>query len=243
MKLLLTVLPFFFFLHQLLLLHALVLPTKTQPPPPLSPKRLRPQRVKGMNIWYIDGYNVLGHSGTPKDVTVLTEKLQQIQPATNTVILVLDGKKVSRSSSSSSSSTDTNDVIEAKSTPSVAATTTKIEVNGTFQKVVLGDGLLADDYILNEIQSLCPSDNTRLDHEQQQQQQQQQQRRFQKSIIQVVTADRQLRNEVLNIKQPIKVRGVVNPVTFWKRYLPRLCGMKLPAPAPSSMQQSDIPPV
>jgi hypothetical protein len=232
MKLLLTALPFFFFLHQLLLLHALVLPTKTQPL--LSPKRLRPQRVKGMNIWYIDGYNVLGHSGTPKDVTVLTEKLQQIQPATNTVILVLDGKKVSRSSGS----TDTNDVIEAKSTPSVAATTTKIEVNGTFQKVVLGDGLLADDYILNEIQSLCPSDNTRLDHEQQQQQQ----RRFQKSIIQVVTADRQLRNEVLNIKQPIKVRGVVNPVTFWKRYLPRLCGMKLPAPAPS-MQQNDIPPV
>jgi hypothetical protein len=239
MKLLLTVLPFFF-LHQLLLLQALVLPTKTQPPL-LSPKRLRPQRVKGRNIWYIDGYNVLGHSGTPKDVTVLTEKLQQIQPATNTVILVLDGKKVSRSSSSTDTGTttvDTNDVIEAKSTPSVAATTTKIEVNGTFQKVVLGDGLLADDYILNEIQSLCQSDNTRLDE----QQQQQQQRRFQKSIIQVVTADRQLRNEVLNIKQPIKVRGVVNPVTFWKRYLPRLCGMKLPAPAPS-MQQNDIPPV
>jgi hypothetical protein len=237
MKLLLTVLPFFF-LHQLLLLQALVLPTKTQPPL-LSPKRLRPQRVKGRNIWYIDGYNVLGHSGTPKDVTVLTEKLQQIQPATNTVILVLDGKKVSRSSSSTDTGTttvDTNDVIEAKSTPSVAATTTKIEVNGTFQKVVLGDGLLADDYILNEIQSLCQSDNTRLDE------QQQQQRRFQKSIIQVVTADRQLRNEVLNIKQPIKVRGVVNPVTFWKRYLPRLCGMKLPAPAPS-MQQNDIPPV
>jgi hypothetical protein len=234
MKLLLTVLPFFF-LHQLLLLHALVLPIKTQPPP--SPKRLRPQRVKGMNIWYIDGYNVLGHSGTPKDVTILTEKLQQIQPATNTVILVLDGKKVSRSSSSSTD--DTNDVIKASSSPSIAATTTKIEVNGTFQKVVLGDGLLADDYILNEIQSLCPSDNTRLNEQQQQQQQQ----RFQKSIIQVVTADRQLRNEVLNIKQPIKVRGVVNPVTFWKRYLPRLCGMKLPAPAPSSMPPNDIPPV
>jgi hypothetical protein len=179
--------------------------------------KARPQRVKGLNIWYIDGYNVLGHSGTPKDVASLTEKLQKMQPTTNSVILVLDGKKIRSSqgnSDSAESSTASEDVDASASTA-----TTRIETNGSFQKVLLGDGLLADDYILDEIQLLFQPHATASED---------QQRRAQKSIIQVVTADRKLRSEILNIKQPIKVRGVVNPVTFWKRYLPRLCGLKLP---------------
>jgi hypothetical protein len=160
---------------------------------------------------------VLGHSGTPKDVASLTEKLQKMQPTTNSVILVLDGKKIRSSqgnSDSAESSTASEDVDASASTA-----TTRIETNGSFQKVLLGDGLLADDYILDEIQLLFQPHATASED---------QQRRAQKSIIQVVTADRKLRSEILNIKQPIKVRGVVNPVTFWKRYLPRLCGLKLP---------------
>lgn len=179
--------------------------------------KARPQRVKGLNIWYIDGYNVLGHSGTPKDVATLSEKLQKIQPATNSVILVLDGKKI-RPSKSESDNPESNALAE-EADPSTNTAETRIETSESFQKVLLGDGLLADDYILNEIQLLFqPSATDDL----------QQERRAQKSIIQVVTADRKLRSEILNIKQPIKVRGVVNPVTFWKRYLPRLCGLKLP---------------
>jgi hypothetical protein len=179
--------------------------------------KARPQRVKGLNIWYIDGYNVLGHSGTPKDVASLTEKLQKIQPATNSVILVLDGKKI-RTNKSDSDDTEISLIVEDVDLSADTATT-RIESNGSFQKIILGDGLLADDYILNEIQLLFQPNATNSEDLQ---------RRAQKSIIQVVTADRKLRSEILNIKQPIKVRGVVNPVTFWKRYLPRLCGLKLP---------------
>lgn len=136
-------------------------------------------RPKVGTTWFIDGNNLLGHKGTPKDATVLAQKLQPIQA--DAVILVLDGKKGTHE-------------------------TTAIEVNGTFQKVALGGDMSADDYIMTEIRAMLDAVPRRR--------------------VQVVTADRKLRSSVLDIK-PI-VRGVVNPVTFWKRYLPRLCGMKLP---------------
>jgi hypothetical protein len=79
-----------------------------------------------------------------------------------------------------------------------------IEDEGIFRSVFLREGGSADDYILGEIESLIPLRPRRK--------------------VQVVTADRALRNKVLETK-PI-VYGVVNPVVFWKRYLPRLCGMK-----------------
>jgi hypothetical protein len=79
-----------------------------------------------------------------------------------------------------------------------------VENEGIFRSVFLREGGSADDYILSEIESLIPERPRRK--------------------IQVVTADRALRKQVLKTK-PI-VHGVVNPVVFWKRYLPRLCGMK-----------------
>jgi YacP-like NYN domain len=138
------------------------------------------------NTWFIDGNNLLGHKGTPKDATVLAQKLQAIRG--DAVILVLDGSKEGPIDSS-------------------------ITANASFQNVLLGQGLSADKYIMDEIKSLRKQDPTRR--------------------VQVVTADRQLRAAVLDIK-PI-VKGVVNPSTFWRRYLPRLCGMKLPkAPTESN---------
>jgi YacP-like NYN domain len=73
------------------------------------------------------------------------------------------------------------------------------------QNVYLGEGISADDYIYDAIEALLEKVPQRR--------------------VQVITADRELRQRVLEVK-PI-VRGVVNPHTFWRRYLPRLCGFKL----------------
>jgi hypothetical protein len=81
---------------------------------------------------------------------------------------------------------------------------TSVVSEGTLRRVSLGEGLSADDYIQQEIIDLLET--------------------IPRRRIQVVTADRELRRSVLEQK-PI-VRGVVNPVTFWRRYLPRLCGLK-----------------
>lgn len=69
------------------------------------------------------------------------------------------------------------------------------------ETVTLSRDISADDYICHQIKMALP--HTR---------------------VQVVTADRDLRRQVLQTK-PV-VRGVVNPVTFWRRYLPRLCAYK-----------------
>lgn len=73
-----------------------------------------------------------------------------------------------------------------------------------FTKVSLDKGQSADSYILQEVRRLRESVPT--------------------TRIEIVTADKQLRRALLRVK-PV-VRGVVNPVTFWKRYLPRLAGLK-----------------
>lgn len=80
---------------------------------------------------------------------------------------------------------------------------THVSTDGFFQLVALGEGISADDYI--EGQAKLASVDER---------------------VQVVTADRDLRRKVLSVKPAVK--NVVNPLTFWKRYLPRLCGYKKP---------------
>ena len=127
--------------------------------------------------WFIDGQNLQGHKGTPRDRETIALKVKPITAAEK-VILVFDGKKG-----------QPQDIIEE---------------DGIFKSVMLREGASSDDYILNEIKALVPERPRRK--------------------VQVVTADRALRNKVLHTK-PV-VYGVVNPLVFWKRYLPRLCGMK-----------------
>lgn len=69
------------------------------------------------------------------------------------------------------------------------------------ETVTLSRDISADDYIRQQIGVALPH-----------------------ARVHVVTADRDLRRHVLQVK-PV-VRGVVNPVTFWRRYLPRLSGYK-----------------
>lgn len=82
----------------------------------------------------------------------------------------------------------------------------KVEAFDTslFSQVELGAGMSADDFIQQEIQDMLKT--------------------MPRAKIEVVTADRLLRRQVLDMK-PV-VRGVINPVVFWKRYRPRLTGLK-----------------
>ena len=218
------------------------------------------ENLKGTNVFYIDGYNVLGHAGTANNSTALTTKLSQIvEPRSNTIILVFDGPKAGKTTTPENASSAVPMAADATTTPSITIpvdddtasiesssfaknnvspstaettpttpTTTTVEVAettieilnpyGTFQKVTLGTGLLADDYILNEI-SAMGRDSHHHHHEQDAAS------TTTRNVVQVVTADRKLRQQVLAIK-PNKVKGVINPVTFWKRYIPRLCGLK-----------------
>lgn len=135
-------------------------------------------RPKIPTTWFVDGNNVLGHKGTARDATVLSDKLKAIKSASS-VTLVLDGK------------TGLDD--------------TKIEEQGIFKMVALKEGISADDYILEQLEAIRRTDHT--------------------CRIEIVTADRKLRKQVLRIKPVVK--GVVNPVVFCRRYLPRLSGYKL----------------
>jgi hypothetical protein len=137
-------------------------------------------KPKVATTWFVDGNNLLGHKGTPRNATVLAEKLADIKSA-RSVVLVLDGK--------------------------TGLDETRVEERGDiFQMVSLQQGLSADDYILDQLDMI-----RRTNHN---------------CRIEVVTADRKLRKQILAIKPVVK--GVVNPVVFWRRYLPRLCGYKLP---------------
>lgn len=80
---------------------------------------------------------------------------------------------------------------------------TSIEQEGFLRIVSLGDSLKSDEYVLDDIETLDK-----------------------KSRVNLVSADRELRKKASNIKPVVKT--VVNPVTFWRRYLPRMKGVKGP---------------
>jgi hypothetical protein len=86
---------------------------------------------------------------------------------------------------------------------------TVVSRTGTLETIKLAEGLSADDYIVDSITDFLNQHHPRKSHQ-----------------VQVVTADRALRRRVRQ-KKPL-VRGAVNPSTFWRRYLPRLSGYKLP---------------
>jgi thiol-disulfide isomerase/thioredoxin len=80
---------------------------------------------------------------------------------------------------------------------------TKVTKDGKFSTVIMGEGKTADDYILGEIESF---------------------KTLGSSFVQVVTADRDLRRKALETRSV--VRRVINPAVFWRRYRPRLTGLK-----------------
>jgi hypothetical protein len=128
------------------------------------------------NTWYLDGNNLLGYKGTPRDSDSVVQKLKQIE-GSESVVLVFDGRE---------------------------GQTTEISSEGFFTLVSLGEGISADDYIHQEVVNTVDARLTR---------------------VQVVTGDRKLGKRLLAIK-PAVVREVINPLTFWRKYLPRLSGFK-----------------
>lgn len=98
---------------------------------------------------------------------------------------------------------------------------TKVTEHKVFSKIELAEGLIADDFIIQTIKDYRDESPHKK--------------------IQVVTADRKLRKAVLGIK-PI-VKGVVNPVTFWRRYLPRLQGRKKVKEAKAEEEKVDSEPL
>lgn len=131
--------------------------------------------------WYVDGNNLMGHRGTPRERGQVIEKL--LPMATNgglETIIVFDSHLPGDSDE------------------------TTVTQDGKFFTVVTGEGVTADDYILGEIDAIKELDSD--------------------YVVQVVTADRDLRRKALGTRTVVK--GVINPVVFWRRYRPRLTGLK-----------------
>ena len=80
----------------------------------------------------------------------------------------------------------------------------KTQLTDGFVKVNLQAGTIADDYILDEIHDIRDQDPNRR--------------------VKLVTADKLLRKSALGIRPTVK--DVINPKVFWKKYVPRMSGMK-----------------
>jgi hypothetical protein len=162
-------------------------------------------------VWYIDANNLLGHRGTPKDPERLVRELRPIASSDQRVLVVFDGAK--------------QDLAAAEVDPTASGSmppastiedSTDHDLGDHFRCISLEPGQSADDYILLSIDELHgPSSHLSGAS---------QPRTINSDIrIQIVTADRDLRRKARNYSL---VRSVINPVTFWRRYLPRLSGAK-----------------
>eukprot|EP00536_Pseudo-nitzschia_multiseries_P005190 jgi/Psemu1/323782/estExt_fgenesh1_pg.C_940019 len=81
---------------------------------------------------------------------------------------------------------------------------TDSELSPSFTKVQLQHGTIADDFLVEQIKQIREEDPSRR--------------------VKLVTADKRLRAQALNIRPTVK--QVVNPKVFWKKYVPRLSGQK-----------------
>mmetsp|Transcript_3251 Transcript_3251/g.7408 ORF Transcript_3251/g.7408 Transcript_3251/m.7408 type:complete len:208 (-) Transcript_3251:337-960(-) len=146
-------------------------------------------KTKRPTTWLIDGNNFLGQRGVhglPRDGDKLAEKLLPISgrqggsSTPNEVLLVFDGRK--------GVDTERKDDQLAES----------------FMKVQLQHGIIADDFLIDEIEQIRKDDPNRR--------------------VKLVTADKRLRAQALSIRPTVK--QVVNPKVFWKKYVPRMSGQK-----------------
>lgn len=136
---------------------------------------------KKPTTWLLDGNNILGQKGTPRDAEVLVQKLKPMAESSTSdaMILVFDGAR-----SSSSSRTEWS--------------------QGQFRHVQLEEGMTADEFILEEIQTIAAENK--------------------QNRIKLVTADKRLRSFALDVRPTVKT--VVNPKVFWRKYFPRMSGLK-----------------
>jgi hypothetical protein len=81
---------------------------------------------------------------------------------------------------------------------------TQSSLGDSFTKVQLEHGTIADDFLIDEIREIQAADPSRR--------------------VKLVTADKRLRAQALNIRPTVK--QVVNPKVFWKKYVPRMSGQK-----------------
>lgn len=90
------------------------------------------------------------------------------------------------------------------------ATERREEVRGRFRLVRLEAGVSTDDYVLERAEEIAATSR--------------------KHRVKLVTQDRALRRAAL-AKRPT-VGKVVDPITFWRRYVPRMAGLKKRATPP-----------
>jgi len=75
---------------------------------------------------------------------------------------------------------------------------------GKFRTITLEAGMSADDFILDEIRIISNESK--------------------QNRVKLVTADKRLRSFALDTRPTVKT--VVNPIVFWRKYYPRMSGMK-----------------
>lgn len=91
------------------------------------------------NTWYIDGYNLMGNKGIPKNRDMVIDKLREIGARDSEVILVFDGR----------AGDDITKKVDDES--------------NRFSVVTTMEGFSADDYILQQIEAIKELGDT--DHE------------------------------------------------------------------------------
>lgn len=167
---------------------------------------------KRPTTWFIDGNNFLGQRGTPQKGEQLSERLRPITTqGADQVILVFDGRQgdktrtdVTTQSGGTNGRDDDGSNLENADAPTTTMGTRSPRTVTSFRTVQLEEGMVADDFIMEEIHAIG-----RLGKNQR---------------VKLVTADKRLRAMALTIRPTVKT--VVNPVVFWRKYLPRMSGQK-----------------
>jgi hypothetical protein len=152
---------------------------------------------KRPTTWLIDGNNFLGQRGTPRAGDQLSDRIRPIATqGADQVVLVFDGRPGEQTRTDVTTSGG-DAGSSSSSSPRPTATT-------AFRTVQLEEGAVADDFIMEEIHAIARMGKNRR--------------------VKLVTADKRLRAMALATRPTVK--AVVNPVVFWRKYLPRMSGQK-----------------